>query len=379
MQTVYLNGGIAKFGERWEVYCRTIPEIFKLIECQTPGFRNYLIEAVESGIGFEIQRGEEFVDEDTLMLSLGEEDIIITEVPAGAKSGGAKILAAVAIAAVVIMNPALFAGTAQLSGAAIGQSGTVAVSTGLNTAGLVAASVATSLAISGLTQLLAPGPEVDSAETNESYLFNGPVNTTKQGLPVPVAYGELIVGGAAISAAYSTNRQAFSPISNRGPSFSDPRASEDLIASNTSGGGSYIECFIGDALVTMSDGTQKRIQDIVPGDEVAGHKGINTVLENNAKLTEARLYSINEYPYFVTDTHPFLTSEGWKSFNAVATQEIHPELEVTQLEKGDILITEKGTEILEKVSKAYKTIPVFNLNVDGDDTYIVNRFIVHNK
>ena len=92
MQTVYLNGDIAKFGSTWNVNCATVPEIFKLIDCQTPGFREHLIEAAESGVAYEIRRGEEFVDEDTLFLSLGKEDIIITEVPAGAKSGGAKLI-----------------------------------------------------------------------------------------------------------------------------------------------------------------------------------------------------------------------------------------------------------------------------------------------
>ena len=50
MQTVYLNGGISKFGEKWETACRTIPDIFKLIDCQTPGFRQYLIEAADAGV-----------------------------------------------------------------------------------------------------------------------------------------------------------------------------------------------------------------------------------------------------------------------------------------------------------------------------------------
>ena len=60
MQTVYLNGGIAQFGPQWEASCANIRDIFKLIECQTPGFREYLLEAAENNVGFEIQRGSEF-------------------------------------------------------------------------------------------------------------------------------------------------------------------------------------------------------------------------------------------------------------------------------------------------------------------------------
>lgn len=204
MQTVYLNGGIEKFGKKWEVHCRTLPDIFKLIACQTPGFREYLLEAADKGIDFQIKRGEEFIDESTFLLSLGKDDIIITELPAGSKGGGGKILTAIAITALLVINPGgIFSATTLMSGQAIGQSGAVAVSTGLNAAGLALASVAVNLALTGITELLSPGPETDGAETNEAYLFDGPVNNVKQGLPVPVAYGELIVGGAVISASYS--------------------------------------------------------------------------------------------------------------------------------------------------------------------------------
>lgn len=201
MQTVYLNGGIEKFGKTWEVQCRTLPDIFKLIGCQTPGFREYILEAAEKGVDFQIQRGKEFVGEDNFLLSLKEEDIIITELPAGSKGGGGKIITAIAIAV------ATFAIVSTL-----GTAGALAASFGGSAAGFAKAatvvsyigySVAVNLALTGITELLAPGPETDGAETNEAYLFDGPVNNVKQGLPVPVAYGELIVGGAVISSSFS--------------------------------------------------------------------------------------------------------------------------------------------------------------------------------
>ena len=105
MQTVYLNGGLSQFGEKWTTECKDIASIFKLIECQTPGFRKYLTDAVEADVGFEIQRGSEFLENpEELLLSLNEEDIIITEVPSGSKSGGAKILAAIAIVALTALR-----------------------------------------------------------------------------------------------------------------------------------------------------------------------------------------------------------------------------------------------------------------------------------
>ena len=93
MQKVKLIGNISKFGGSWETDCVNIRDIFKLIECQTPGFRQHLVAAAEAGVGYEIRRGEEFLEsEEELFLSLNDEDIIITEVPAGAKSAAAKIL-----------------------------------------------------------------------------------------------------------------------------------------------------------------------------------------------------------------------------------------------------------------------------------------------
>lgn len=40
----------------------------------------------------------------------------------------------------------------------------------------------------------------DSPQNQASYVFNGPVNTTAQGGPVPVLYGELEIGSAVASA-----------------------------------------------------------------------------------------------------------------------------------------------------------------------------------
>jgi len=197
MQSVYLVGGIEKFGPHWEAECSNIRDIFKLIECQTPGFRKYLVDAAEAGVGFEIQRGEEFLEKpDELFLSLNNEDIIITEVPAGSKSAGSKILAALAIITVILLpgtGPTL---AASMQAIASGTAGFAAYAT------VSATMLALNLAIAGITQLLAPGPQTDEG-TDPSYLFNGPQNTITQGLPVPVAYGELIVGGMPISVSYT--------------------------------------------------------------------------------------------------------------------------------------------------------------------------------
>ena len=106
MQRVKLVGEIAKFGSSWEADCTNIRDIFRLIACQAPGFRQHLIAAADAGIGYEIKRGKDYLDnEGELLLSLNSEDVIITEVPAGAKGGVGKIIAAIAIVVIMVTQP----------------------------------------------------------------------------------------------------------------------------------------------------------------------------------------------------------------------------------------------------------------------------------
>ena len=197
MQRVVLLGDMGKrFGETWEMNVDYLKDIFKLIECQRPGFKQYLLECHESGTDFTLKRGEEFVGEEELLLSVGDEDIIITAVPAGAKSGIGKLLAAIAIIAFVFFAP-VFAGQALAAMAPAGGAWGAAF-----TATMM---VATNLALQGITQMMMPGPEVDK-ETPENYLFNGSSEHIKEGLPIPLCYGEMMVGGGVINQTLTTRK-----------------------------------------------------------------------------------------------------------------------------------------------------------------------------
>lgn len=199
MQKVRLVGEISKFGSIWETDCSNIRDIFKLIDCQTPGFRQHVTRAIDSGIGFSIKRGEDFLEyPEEMLLSIGKEDIIITEVPAGAKSGQQKILAGAAFIALFIAS----GGAAALAPAA-GETAKFLMFSGkwATVAAYGTLTVGVNLALAGVSQLLAPGPETEEQQ-EEGYLFNGPVNNIAQGLPVPVCYGELMVGGSPISVSF---------------------------------------------------------------------------------------------------------------------------------------------------------------------------------
>lgn len=65
---------------------------------------------------------------------------------------------------------------------------------------LVQAGIA--MTLGGVTQLLTPVAKANEQPKDSrlaSYAFDGPVNSTQQGLPVPVVFGEFICGSAVIS------------------------------------------------------------------------------------------------------------------------------------------------------------------------------------
>jgi predicted phage tail protein len=76
-------------------------------------------------------------------------------------------------------------------------------------AALIAAGIG--LLAAGISALLMEPPMMDELRTiqgatSSSYLFNGPVNISREGGPVPVCYGELLVGSQTLSAYYDVDQ-----------------------------------------------------------------------------------------------------------------------------------------------------------------------------
>ena len=63
--------------------------------------------------------------------------------------------------------------------------------------------IGASLAFQGLAQMLTPVPEIKEQEQDPrlSFNFSGIQNTSRAGVPVPVIYGETMVGSVVISAS----------------------------------------------------------------------------------------------------------------------------------------------------------------------------------
>lgn len=202
-RNVYLEGDLGiQFGTVHNTVATSVQDALKGIEANYPTFRNYLVNASEEGITFSVSIESKQIEKaEDLLFPIQEGDIIISPVIAGAKSGGAKLLTAVALFAVLLIPGGAAAvgmhgtmSSASIFAATQGAGGIAAM------AGLMAMSLATNLALSGLAQMMAPDPSVDR-EQEDGYLYQGSTSNIIEGDPVPVLYGELRIPGQPISIA----------------------------------------------------------------------------------------------------------------------------------------------------------------------------------
>ena len=144
-------------------------------------------------------------------------------------------------------------------------------------------------------------------------------------------------------------------------------------------------------MVTLADGSIKTIETVVVGEELLGNEGsVNTVLELKHHESVPRDMHAITGPNVNTSLkfapmHPLLTTDGWKAIDPVGALELHPEMVITQLEIGDILIKYshhtgvRYEEPVQSIVSSYEDIPLYNFDVSGNDTYIVDDYVVHNK
>ena len=140
-------------------------------------------------------------------------------------------------------------------------------------------------------------------------------------------------------------------------------------------------CFVAGTLVTMEDGTLKKIEKVSIGDKLQGENGINMVTDyDKPKLGDRKLYSINNGDPFVTSEHPFKTPDGWKAIDPEETAK-ETDMPVKKLGVGDVIITGKDKIKVDNIEahdgNAEDT--VYNFILNGDRTYYADGYLVHNK
>jgi|11_taG_2_1085331.scaffolds.fasta_scaffold30159_2 predicted phage tail protein len=229
---VYLEGEMgARFGKEFDMIADSFTEVFQCLKCNFSGFMPYLQECHEKNIGFILEvEGRPIRNEAEALLLYKEGDMIITPLPAGSKSGGAKILAAVAVTVMTAGMGAFaigamggggiaggMAGVGSMFGAGFGGigatlGGMLKAGGALGVLANVGIGLGVNLALAGIQQMMAPDPSTDSQQ-DESYIFEGSKQNIAEGDPVPVLYGELRVPGRTVSfhtRSEATSFQSFS-------------------------------------------------------------------------------------------------------------------------------------------------------------------------
>lgn len=180
IKTIRLYGVLGtKFGREHKFVCDDTAGAVRALCSMVPGFQAFLMNSKEAGLGFACFIGKKNISEQQLSYPAND-DIRIAPIIMGSGRGGLFGI----ILGVALIGAAFFTGGASL--AAWG-----ALQTGMAVAGIA-------MTLTGVSQFLTKQPKgltsVESADNRASYNFNGVVNATAQGNPVPLLYGSMIVG-----------------------------------------------------------------------------------------------------------------------------------------------------------------------------------------
>jgi predicted phage tail protein len=185
LRKIKLYGKLAKFvGHRiLEADVATAAEAVRFLVANWPALERHMADQ-----HYRVSVGTYDLDLEELHGPAGQQEIKIVPVMAGAGATG-RIIAGIALIALsFIPGFAAWAGP---------------------TAYALITGVGASLVLGGVAQLLTPTPKVPTGpdtqnDPRKSYSFSGIQNTSRQGVPVPIVYGETIVGSVVISAGIDT-------------------------------------------------------------------------------------------------------------------------------------------------------------------------------
>jgi predicted phage tail protein len=186
LRKIRVYGRLAKFlGRRvFQAEVATTAEAVRFLVTNFPQLERHMIDQ-----HYRVSLGSHDLTLDELHDPAGQQEIKIVPVLAGAGVVG-RIIAGVALLAVGFLVPGIGALGVQLI-----------------------VGVGAALVLGGVAQLLTPVSQsyaggasgTDSEkDPRKSYSFSGIQNTSRQGVPVPIVYGETLVGSVVISAGVDT-------------------------------------------------------------------------------------------------------------------------------------------------------------------------------
>ena len=155
---------------------------------------------------YQVKVGNYAVDEEEIHHPIGQEDIHIVPVIAGAGRGMGKILLGAALIGGTIIAGGGFGAMEIFGGSGLkfagGKFGTAIAGAAMN--------LGVGLTIMGVSEMLFPLPKPNEFKSEQdpqlSFSFSGTQNTSRAGTPVPLVYGEIVTGSVVISGAVDTQQ-----------------------------------------------------------------------------------------------------------------------------------------------------------------------------
>ena len=217
MKVVKVYGALRKFlgGRcRFEFEADTPAQALKALCVNFPDLGKWFIDREADGMHFRVTVGREKIttaSADGLLLPWSEREVFsITPVIAGAGRGLTSVLIGIGLIALSFIP---FAGGAFAGVTAAGGTfgGAAAAGAAIPFASNALFGIGASLVLGGVAQMISPQPQLGlntgkEAARLESFTFSGIVNTSKQGMPVPIAYGRIFTGSAVISSGLDVDQ-----------------------------------------------------------------------------------------------------------------------------------------------------------------------------
>ena len=197
LRTVKVYGHLAEHcGQSvFEALVRVPADAIKFLLCNFPELRSLMRDGYyKVAVGkFDLQLADH---PEQLHYPLADADVVkVIPVVSGA---GGRGLGAVLLGAALIGTAIVTGGTSLTFGAG-GFSSVAGSSIGLSVA---AGNLGLALTLGGIAQMITPvpnQPEISQADPSGGFAFSGLQNVSQEGIPVPVVYGEMIVGSVVLS------------------------------------------------------------------------------------------------------------------------------------------------------------------------------------
>jgi predicted phage tail protein len=201
IRTITLHGAAAlRFGGPFQLDVSSPIEAIRALIRLKPGFQKFLENADWKVIRGPNDTGAES-DIDEVKMTFGKvTELHMIPYPIGMKGGGAGKIIVGAIIAIAAVVGAAFSGGATIA-AAFAAEAAFGVSYGS------IAMFGISMILAGMASMLSAHPKGGNSASREapdqkpSFLFNGPVNVTQEGEPIPLVYGRKIRVGSVVGSA----------------------------------------------------------------------------------------------------------------------------------------------------------------------------------